>query len=105
MPTDLRTGCASVQSKNKPKPTREESDYIAWVKDQPCIVCGQSGPSEAHEINQGQWFTSMPLCPSCHRDGHNGIHGRRHMWLVTRMDELSALNETIRLLFSQRKHG
>lgn len=85
-----------MQSKNKKAPTKDESAHILWVKEQPCVICGERGPSECHEIDQGQWFTSMPLCAGCHRGEHNGIHGRKHMWQVTKMDELSALNETVR---------
>lgn len=65
-----------------------------------CVVCGASGPSECHEINQGQWFTSMPLCPDCHRGNLNGIHGQKRMWAVKKMDELSALNQTIEALLN-----
>ena len=40
----------------------------------------------------------MPLCADCHRGSLNGIHGQRRLWNVYKMDELSALNETIRKL-------
>jgi hypothetical protein len=64
-----------------------------------CVVCGSSGPSECHEIEQGQWFTSMPLCADCHRGSFNGIHGQKRLWLVMKMDELSALNKTYETIF------
>jgi hypothetical protein len=67
-----------------------------------CVVCGASGPSECHEIEQGQWFTSMPLCADCHRGSLNGIHGQKRMWAVHKLNELSALNVTIRLLMENR---
>ena len=66
-----------------------------------CVVCEAAGPSECHEINQGQWFTSMPLCPDCHRGSLNGIHGQRRMWSVKKMDELAALNKTIEILLNE----
>lgn len=66
-----------------------------------CVVCGASGPSECHEINQGQWFTSMPLCPDCHRGSANGIHGQKRMWAIQKMDELAALNRTIEILLNE----
>jgi hypothetical protein len=87
-----------MQSKNKPKMTAAESRHVERIKGMPCAVCGAPSPSEAHEIEQGQWFTSVPLCPSCHRDGHNGIHGQKRMWAVMRQTELSALNQTIERL-------
>jgi hypothetical protein len=40
----------------------------------------------------------MPLCADCHRGSLNGIHGQRRIWNVYKMDELAALNETIRTL-------
>lgn len=63
------------------------------------MVCGASGPSECHEIEQGQWFTSMPLCADCHRGSMNGIHGQKRMWAVHKLDELSALNKTYETIF------
>nr|WP_205192594.1 hypothetical protein [Burkholderia sp. Ax-1724] len=60
-----------------------------------CGVCDQSGPSEAHEIEQGQWFTSIPLCADCHRGAFNGIHGQARIWKVKKLDELAVLNATI----------
>ena len=85
-------------SKNKAKPTASERLHIARIKAMSCVICDASAPSECHEINQGQWFTSMPLCADCHRGSLNGIHGQRRLWNVYKMDELSALNETIRKL-------
>ena len=80
-----------MQSKNKAVPTRAERAHIERIKAMPCIVCSAAAPSECHEIEQGAWFTSLPLCPDCHRGDHNGIHGRRHMWKVKRLTELAAL--------------
>lgn len=85
-------------SKNKAKPTASERLHIARIKAMSCVICDASAPSECHEINQGQWFTSMPLCADCHRGSLNGIHGQKRLWNVYKMDELSALNETIRKL-------
>ena len=87
-----------MQSKNKPSMTAAERRHVAKIKQMDCVVCGASGPSECHEINQGQWFTSMPLCADCHRGGINGIHGQKRMWAVKRLDELGALNVTIQRL-------
>ena len=87
-----------MQSKNKPSMTAAERRHVAKIKQMDCVVCGASGPSECHEINQGQWFTSMPLCADCHRGGLNGLHGQKRIWSVKRLDELSALNVTIQRL-------
>ena len=87
-----------MHSKNKLKPNNAEKMHIERIKSMPCIICQESAPSECHEINQGQWFTSMPLCADCHRGSVNGIHGQKRLWNVYKMDELAALNETIRYL-------
>lgn len=90
-----------MQSKNKPTMTAAERRHVALLKEMDCVVCGASGPSECHEINQGQWFTSMPLCADCHRGSLLGIHGQKRAWLVRKMDELKALNVTIERLMNQ----
>lgn len=87
-----------MQSKNKPAPTAAERAHIERVKSLPCVVCWAPPPSECHEIEQGQWFTSVALCADCHRGSHNGIHGRRAIWNVNKQTELTALNATIREL-------
>lgn len=84
-----------MQSKNKKAPTVAEREHIERIKGMSCGVCEASGPSEAHELRQGEWFTSIPLCASCHRDNFNGIHGQKRMWSVKRLDELAVLNNTI----------
>ena len=50
-----------MQSPNKKPPTKAEKLHIERVKDLPCSVCDDDGPSDAHEIKQGQWFTSVAL--------------------------------------------
>jgi hypothetical protein len=90
-----------MQSKNKPSMRVDERAYVAEIKEQPCVVCDTSGPSDAHEIEQGLWYTSIPLCRSCHMDHFNGIHGQARIWRVRKMNELKALNETIRRM----RHG
>jgi hypothetical protein len=87
-----------MHSKNKLKPNSGERLHIARIKRMPCIICEAPPPSECHEIHQAQWFTSMPLCADCHRGSINGIHGQKRIWSVYKMDELAALNETIRKL-------
>lgn len=58
-----------MYSKNKKAMTAAERRHVARIKEMNCVVCDQAGPSECHEIKQGQWFTSLPVCPDCHR-GH-----------------------------------
>jgi hypothetical protein len=92
-----------VQSKNKAAMTKDEREYVRLVKLLPCSLCdeggGEAAPSEAHEIEQGSWFTAVALCASCHRGPLLGWHGERRMFKVKKMDLLDALAVTIRRLF------
>lgn len=86
-----------MHSKNKPKQTAAEKQHVARVAALPCVVCDSHEGSEVHEPEQGMWFISMPLCPACHR-GPEGWHGNRLRWKLRKMDELKAINETLRRL-------
>lgn len=80
--------------------TKAEREHVQRIKEMPCGVCETSGPSEAHELKQGQWFTSIPLCADCHRGSFNGIHGQARIWAVKKLDEQEVLNETLRQLLA-----
>lgn len=41
--------------------TNAEREHLARVKQLPCSVCDEPGPSEAHHINQGQQYTAVAL--------------------------------------------
>lgn len=76
----------------------KERAHLAKVKALPCSVCDAPAPSEAHHIKQGQQYTAVALCTSCHRCDGLGLHGMRRMWAIKKMDELAALNVTIERL-------
>lgn len=86
-----------MQSKNKPSMTKAERAHVERVKESGCACCDTPGLVEAHEIEQGQWFTSIGLCSDCHR-GPNGLHGTKAYMRVRKLTELSMLNETLRRL-------
>lgn len=90
-----------MQAKNKRAPTKSERAHIERIKAMRCGVCSAGAPSEVHELNQGQWFTAIPLCPDCHRGSHNGIHGQKRIWAALRLDELAVLSQTIEQLMEQ----
>jgi hypothetical protein len=92
-----------MQTKNKKAKTVAENDYVSIVAGLDCSVCDSTGPSEVHEIKQGQWFTSCALCPSCHRGPLLGLHGQRRAWLLRKMDETDALAITIQRVFLSMK--
>jgi hypothetical protein len=72
-----------------------ERSWVGLVKEQPCSVCGQAAPSDAHHIQQGEHYTVVALCKSCHRGSRMGWHGEKYAWKIAKMDELDALNVTI----------
>lgn len=83
--------------------------HMLRVKELPCSVCGQPGPSDAHHILEGRTpgrkspnFLCIPLCKDCHQGGANGIHGQRRMWNVMKKTELECLADTIERLMYDR---
>jgi hypothetical protein len=70
--------------------------HLALVKELPCSVCDQAGPSDAHHIKQGRQYTCVALCKSCHQGTKMGWHGEKRAWIIAKMDELDALNITIK---------
>jgi hypothetical protein len=81
------------------KLNKEERIHLALVKELPCSVCDAPGPSEAHHIKQGLQYTCVALCVDCHRGPVLGLHGQKRMWAIKKMDELDALNVTLKNLF------
>ena len=77
---------------------KAERKHLQVVKELPCSVCDQEGPSDAHHIKQGRQYTCVALCKSCHQGSKMGWHGERRAWAIAKMDELDALNVTIKRL-------
>ncbi len=75
-----------------------ERRHLAMVKVLPCSVCDAPGPSEAHHIVQGLQYTCVALCPECHTGPRMGWHGQRFAWKIRKMEEIDALNITIKRL-------
>lgn len=89
-----------MQSRNKKAPTVDEREHILRIKSMACVCCGHPPPSECHEIEQGMWWLSLPVCPDCHRGSHNGPPGRGAIWRVKKLTGLGALNITIKELMT-----
>ena len=81
---------------------QKEREHILKIKNMPCGVCGESGPSDAHHIldcgRRVSHFLVIPLCKGCHQDMNNGIHGRKVMWKIFNVTELDVLAKTIEVL-------
>lgn len=84
-----------MRTKNAKAISHAESEHMGKVKESGCAVCAAGGVVEAHHIEQGLHFCTVGLCPTCHR-GPMGIHGDKTMWRIHKMDEIKALNETLR---------
>jgi hypothetical protein len=80
------------------KLNNKERLHLGRVKSLPCSVCGASAPSEAHHVKQGLQYTCIALCVDCHRNPILGLHGQKRMWAIQKMDEIDALNVTIKNL-------
>jgi hypothetical protein len=79
------------------KPSKAEREHLAWIKEQPCVVCGAPPISEAHHIKQSGAHYCIPLCKSCHT-GKNGIHGERLMWKLKKLDEMDCLAMVVQMM-------
>ena len=88
-----------MRSRNSKAFTKAEAAHLEAVKSVPCVICDWPAPSEAHHITQGNHFTTVALCTSCHT-GKHGWHGDKTMWRILKMDEEGALNETLRRVLS-----
>jgi hypothetical protein len=75
---------------------KAERKHLQEVKELPCSVCDAPPPSDAHHIKQGRQYTCVALCKSCHQGSKMGWHGEKRAWAIAKMDELDALNITIK---------
>ena len=78
--------------------TAKEKAYVGLVKELPCSVCDAEGPSDAHHIKQNNQYTVVALCKSCHQGSIMGWHGQKRAWAIRKMDEIDALNVTVKRL-------
>lgn len=83
-----------MKSKNARSFTAAERKHLERVKSVACSICDAPPPSAAHHIKQGQHFTAVALCWSCHQ-GRAGWHGTKALWRIAKMDEIDALNVTL----------
>lgn len=84
------------------KLTQSERRHLAAVKELPCSICDEPGPSDAHHIKQHRQYTCVALCKECHQGSMMGWHGEKVAWRLRKMDELDALNVTIERLLRIR---
>ncbi len=72
------------QKPHKPNPAGHDPAHLAWIRSQPCCMCGFDfrGMIDAHHSTVGRGLSrktsdreAMPLCTWCHRDFHNARGG------------------------------
>ena len=80
------------------KLTKAEREWILKVKELPCSVCGAHPPSDAHHIKQSCSYAIVALCKSCHQGSKMGWHGEKVAWRIAKMEEIDALNQTLKNL-------
>lgn len=80
------------------KLTAKQRKHLQRIKEMGCSLCDAPPPSDAHHIRQHSQFLCIPLC----RDCHNSHHGTKALWRVRKMDELDALEVTVRRLLDGR---
>lgn len=80
-------------------PERDE-EYLAYIHDQPCMVCGIQHRSHAHHAKLLNYvtnskktpdWTALPLCQTHHL---GGAHQQGHAWLVEKLKWLPVDLET-----------
>jgi len=77
--------------------------HLQRVKELPCSVCDEPGPSDAHHIKQGSQYTCVALCKSCHQGSLMGWHGQKRAWAIRKMDEIDALAVTVERMLEASK--
>ena len=71
-------------TKNTRGPNTDEKKFQGWLKEQPCVWCGNDGPSivdhckgatfKHNKVLIGHWFC-LSVCAEC--DTKKTIHGKR----------------------------
>lgn len=64
---------------------KRDEEYLAAIRELPCLACGVYGISEAHHVKTRRTHGDDPqnliaLCPEHHR-AHNGWHGGQWSFL------------------------
>jgi hypothetical protein len=86
-----------VMARSKSRPDfRRRGQHLAFVRQLPCVACGQAAPSEAAHVRSGSDAGSgikpsdrysLPLCTECHALQHQ--FGELRFWSVLRIDPLN----------------
>ncbi len=71
-----------------PKEIADGKEYMGYVKQLPCCICGRAGPSDAHHPICGRYGTrkapdrdTVPLCKHHHQWGPEAIHNGKETWV------------------------
>ena len=94
---------ALVKSEGQRQPRRRDPAYLAWLRRQPCVICGTTKRIEAAHVRAGYpsagWAPTgmmqrpddqraVPLCATHHREGPDAQHrtSERAWWSAHGID-------------------
>ena len=86
----------------------ERRDWRAWLKRQPCLVCGVSGMTELHHVRVGndRYRTNEALAPCCTRhhiarpgDSEDAAHAGQDEWVERHFGNYAAFWQAIALTY------
>src|SRR6478735_5564014 len=75
---------------------RRRAQHLVFIRQLPCVACGQAPPSEAAHMRSGSDGGagmkpsdrfSLPLCTECHALQHQ--FGELRFWAILRLDPLN----------------
>lgn len=92
-----RDAVKASRAPGKRQPRQHDKPYLAFIRRQPCMICGTTRGVEAAHVRAGYpeagWRSTgmgekpndrrtLPLCASCHREGPKAQHasGERRWW-------------------------
>lgn len=82
------------RSRPKPNPAGSDKAHLAWVRAQPCVVCGTSHKVEAHHPRVGAGMSrkapdrdAFPMCAHHHRVEFHGACGHFEGWTKAQRHE------------------
>lgn len=94
--------------------TKAEKKHMGDVAALGCFICRRLGygptPAQVHHLREGQGMgqrgshvLTIPLCEVHHANhSKDGIHGGREVWKRMGLDEMDALEDTLRCLLNVR---
>jgi len=88
--------------------TYRSPPYLAWIRRQPCAVCGGHGSEAAHQTLglagkaiKAPDTHAVPLCPACHAEEHR----RGAYWLDKIIDVKMVIIKLLTRYLKEKQDG